>query len=196
MTALILLTILSTAPTQHQPFVRIETSAGVPFSGTIMQYAGDATFVITCAHGLKKRGEEVTVTINRTKQLVGYVESLDQDRDLAVVRCRGFGPVRIYPLADECPASGTAVRTGFEHGQYVQRRGEIRGSREGYRIFEAAGRNGDSGAGIVCDGKLVGVHVRGPADGHGGWSLFVPAETVNEFLSEYPPVEDEKVRGR
>jgi hypothetical protein len=197
MTALLILT-AALATSNNQPFVRIEatTNSG---SGTICVYGGE-TYILTCAHifekptgGLwsirRKPPQQVKVLVNRNKELAGWVESLDFERDLAVVRCNGIGSTRVYPVADECPDEGTASRVGYERGQYVFRRGELGGNQAGYRRFEAAGRGGDSGAAILCNGEIVGVCLRVPANQHGGWSLFVPAETIREFLDENPPKE-------
>jgi putative serine protease PepD len=130
-------------------------------SGTLVR--GD--LVVTNWHVVKDQAKNGTVTVKFPDGIICDAEVVKTDRawDLAAVRIEKVD-VAPLPLGDR-PAAGDVITVGgYGSGDYKSTSGELwayvsPGRDLAFDVMEvkAVVRNGDSGGGMVMDGKLVGV---------------------------------------
>lgn len=186
------LLLASTAQAQS-PYVRIEGETGRG-SGCVVVLPKSGLkdrIIVSCAHPFRGKGEKVTVTTSRTKQIQGVVVAHDKELDLALIEAEEY-PWRQLQIMDEAPEEGAAILVGYGNGRFHEKRGEILGTgrtyvdgvrRDDLVRMEVAGRPGDSGGAVLYKGKLAGIHCAGHKNGTESW--FIPAESVRVLILEY-----------
>lgn len=177
----------------QSPYVRIEGPSGNG-SGCVVVLPKSGLkdrIIVSCAHPFKGKGEQVTVTMSRTKQVSGVIVAYDKELDLALIEAEEY-PWRQLQIMEEAPEEGTAILVGYGNGRFHEKRGEIVGTSRAYVDgvrrddlvkMEVAGRPGDSGGPVIFKGKLAGIHCAGHKNGTESW--FVPAELVRVLILEY-----------
>lgn len=190
---LVVSAVLQVKPDQR-PFCKIVTSQGQLTSGCVIETLGDGdVLILTCRHG---HDGKVSVYTHRgtANPREAKVVWEDSKSDLALIRMTPEVATGSYSLGDSSPAIGATVRfAGFGHRSFADRKTVIKGEIGGLPQTEAASRHGDSGAPVIYQGRIVGIMVRtlgrrgvnprregGESDG-----LFVPAETIKEFVQSY-----------
>jgi hypothetical protein len=133
-TTILLLACLTDANTVYiRPFVRLEMPSGANSSGIVYKihdynrqpdgtqtgHPNKYALILTHAHG-RKLHDTVTVWFNRSENSMGHsgeVVAIDDVRDLAVIACRSWPHIKLYPIlpADQDPPGiGESVRfVGF-----------------------------------------------------------------------------------
>lgn len=186
------LALVSVAQAQNA-YVRIDTPAGTSSGCYVWVPTAKMKkpLIVSTAHALKGKGEKVTVTVSRTKQVPGVVVAYDRELDLALVETEFWVRGALIPL-DEAPEEGDAVLVGYGKGAFHEKRGKINGIspvrfdgvlREDLIEMEVPGRPGDSGGPVVYKGKLAGIH-KGSIAGT-NVCYFIPCHSVRVLILEY-----------
>jgi len=152
-------------------------------SGVCIWTNGETLVVLTAAHVVEGPGL-TRIYWKDGKTTLGSVIGSDKFNDVAVIQCKFKGRVTTIPLASQPPPEGVKVEIlGFGGPQDTLRRfyGKVIGT--GDRISaQAYLLSGDSGAGMIYKGTVVGIIRGGPylsqgiIDARGqNWSLVHPA---------------------
>jgi S1-C subfamily serine protease len=189
--ALAFLLLLASTAQAQSPHVRLEGPTGSG-SGVIIPGPDNHPIIASCAHPFKSRGEKVTITVNRNKQLKGIVLAHDPELDLALIgNTEDSLPNRWVQLCDEAPEDGEVTLIGYGKGQFHEKKGKISRretttvdgvERELIRYYVAA-RPGDSGGAVIYKGKMAGIQCAGHKSGDTSW--FIPCDSVRVIIGDY-----------
>lgn len=172
----------------HKQVPRLEIMKGDDSgicSGVVLN--AKAGFLLTAAHCVDGKPEDLSITVNGNHAEVARVNRL---LDLAVLRFEADNE-QDMALAEKTPEEGTEIAVaGFLHGQekiHFQF-GHIAARRDddGALVLDSTIRPGDSGGAIInAQGQLVGMsnrYYQGSAVG-----LAVPVERIRLFVNPYLP---------
>jgi hypothetical protein len=138
-------------------------------SGTIILIHKGKAYGVTAAH-CAKLDAVVTMINSEGKGGVAKILAVDRSVDLALFECDSkyaVGFVPIGPSSDEAVGWGNNGRKVLDNGtsrDMVETKSKKHFERNVFKVAKGKFRDGDSGGGVFCNGKLSGVISHGEDD--------------------------------
>ena len=172
---------------QTPPHVKVQRADTQPNvmacgSGTCVQNADGASYILTCKHVVPDGTRRVTVLVDGGRYAATFVRA-DTRADLALLRIDGT--LKAAAVADTAPAAGSELwQSGCPGGGPAKlKTGKLRetfGVSPWWVGFKPEG--GDSGAGVFHNGRLVGVTYAASVPDWDYPGVVVPLADVRRFL--------------